>query len=361
MEKKRLLATALLFLVLTVTHIETITANAQKKTVAPQQLKLAKTESATKLSLQLDTNTSPIRIGMTAWFKGRLFRSSDNKGIYGREITVYTKNIFRQIPIGRVATSSDGTFRVKYKIPLTHRGTLKIYAKFRGDSRYRGSQKSISVPVAGKKRSAYLFWHDARGQVGKTIAVNVYLMRGNSRSSKGFANKRVYLVRQRGPRFPRPHVSAQIIGRGITDRNGRANIPFKLKDKPMRYDLIAHIGQTHRNNLNTVRPKKSHMLTIEKAKMTFLITGPLKGRIGQTLNYKIRVSRTTDRERLAGIEVSFRGKRAITNSSGEVSFEYLVTSSGGLGRRTIEIRAKGDDYHQEKIHQLRINVLPNTS
>lgn len=129
----------------------------------------------------------------------------------------------------------------------------------------------------------------------------------------------------------------------------------------MRYDLIAHIGAGDRGNLNTVRPKATHQLTIAKAKMTFVISGPSKGRIGQTLKYKIRVSRVGDRKRLTGIEVRFRGKRAITNSSGEVSFDYPITSSGGLGRRLVEIRAKGDDYHLEKVHQLRITVLPNNS
>jgi len=351
----------LLFVALTVTHIETTAANDQKGSAAPQNTKLAPSKTRTQLSLALETSTRPIRIGMTVWFKGRLFRPNDNKGIYGREITVFTKKVFRRVTIGRVATSSIGTFRVKYKIPFKHKGRLKVTARFRGDRKYRGSQKSFSVSVAGIKPSAYLFWHDASGQVGKTIAVNVYLKRANSRSSRGFSNKRVYLVRQRGREFPRPHVPALIIGRGITDRNGRANIAFKLKDKAMRYHLVAHIGQIHRNNLETVRPKKTHMLTIDKAKMTFVIIGPSKGKIGQTLKYKIRVSRSTDRKRLAGIKVSFRGKRATTNASGEVSFEYPITSSGGLGKRSIEIRAKGDDYHQQKIHQLRINVLPNNS
>jgi hypothetical protein len=311
---------------------------------------------ATRLGLHL-VSPSPVHAGTRIRVDGVLTRRDDQGPVDGRAVPV----AFNGRPVGTLATAPNGRFSVTIDVPRDAPVDSVVQAHFAGDQRYRPSAHvRLHVKVVPPKQQAYLQWNGARGRVGETVTLTARLgTRNPPGPDNGVGGKTVRFWRERDGRWAPPHVGPKPLGTATTNAQGEASLRVKLDDRPLGYSLYAAVPLP--DDDITVERLGGPTLTVDKAPVTVVITGPAAARIGDTLQMKVRVTRATDGAPAAGVRVSGNATTGTTGDGGEIAFTYQVGSAGGIGPRTLQVQSQASDWYLAGHGSKTIQVGPKTN
>ncbi|HET9481946.1 MAG TPA: hypothetical protein VFP98_09350 [Candidatus Polarisedimenticolia bacterium] len=349
--------------------IEAAFAGNPRCQAATGQGKLAVLKAATKTTLALVNPSQPIREGTTVQAGGKLVRITDQEGVDGREIPVTVNGQ----EIARLATSPGGAFSMTWNVPEGFGAKpVTLEASFEGDALYTGSAADVAFVVQPplSLTPANLKWQTVKGKVGETINLTAQLTKAGG---GGIAGRSVRFWSEQGPEYG-PGVNwSQPLGKGVTDGSGQATVKVKLGEWPASSTLMAHVDGAADLEVTKLYEKTQYhptapnntvgwypQLLIEKAPVQVSITVAVSSaKIGQTVPMKVRVTRTTDGAPVEGLTVQLPdGFPKPTNAAGEIAFDYLVSSGGGIGPRTIQAKSLESKWYLAGQGTATIQVLP---
>jgi len=348
--------------------IEAAFAGNPRCNAAAGQGKLAVLKAATKMSLDLLNPNLPIREGQTVQAGGKLVRVTDQEGVDGREIPVTVNGQ----EVARLATSPGGTFTVAWKVPAGFGAkSVALEASFEGDALYTGNAASVAFDVQPPLTltQANLKWQTVKGKVGETVSLAAQLTKT---AGGAIAGRTVRFWSEQGPEYGPGIDWSHTLGKGMTGGSGQVTVKVKLEEWPATSTLMAHVDGAPDLEVTKVYEKTQYhpsapnntigwypQLLIEKAPVNVAVTAPGSGKIGQTLPMKVRVTRTTDGGPVEGLTVQLpAGFSEETNDAGEIAFDYPVSSVGGIGPRTIQVKSLENKWYLAGQGTATIQVMP---
>jgi hypothetical protein len=311
-------------------------------------------KASTKVTLK--DPPSGLSEGQTLQIKGDLIRTSDGGKVDGRAITLTVDGK----PAGKPATA-NGAFSHGYLLPSDAAPKVKVQAQFEGDVLYAASADSQDVlvkPPAPPVKKGRLVPQDAVGKRGETITLKALLLPENPMVTVngGAGGVKVTFTAAVPGAGQDPPVDLCFTN---TLPDGRASCTAKL-DAPLKhYTLYAKACCT--SGEWDVTDGVSGF-DIHVAPVHLSVTGPGSARIGETINVKVRLTRTTDNKRLQGRQILLGGMSGPTDADGELTFPLSVSSQGGVGPRTYKARFQGaQDLYEPGEGTLTIQVSPKVN
>ncbi len=286
-------------------------------------------------------------VGSKMTFNARLKRTTDNTSIVGREVEAYVGGV----RIAKVATGAGGRFTIDY-VPVGGSNKLDIKLQFLGDVLYNPKVTVASMPLYPPRQTVYIRGASFTGYYKQTLNTAVVVSFGPPLTGPKFAGApvRVWYGSENTTPF----------GKGTTNSAGIAVVTGTLHNKPGVYNIgaFADVARELYNVNNSVGNIK---LTVLKAPVTVSAVGPSNVAIGATVNYAVKVVRTTDKKGAAGLKVCMKSKCATTDASGRATVSFTVSNAGGTGPRTFSFTSETDDYHLAGIRNVAVQVTPSTN
>lgn len=308
-------------------------------------------KAGTKIEAAVQDPSSPKFAGSSAHIQGNLSRITDNTGLDGRAVQISANGT----AVGNVATSPSGSFSFTYNIPANFAGTAQMAASFAGDTLYFPVSGNFSFIVSPPIRPAYLFWNDALGTVGQTVAVSAALKKTPLISAAGFSGETVNFQIYSGGEW-------HTVGSATTDGEGRAVAQIKIERDAATYSFRARVKRNTANPLDVTDLSSNKHFLVMKSPVQLTVAGPSQAKVGDSVMFTVRVKRTTDQQYVRDVSVSFAGSSSKkTNNLGTVIFFYDVPVAGGLGQRTLAIESYANDRYSASSTTKTITVGPKTN
>jgi hypothetical protein len=307
-------------------------------------------KSTTKLQLSLMNPGLTIFGGSHVQVKGTIYRTTDNKGLDGREIT-FTANGKNA---GTSAASPEGKFSYSYTVPKNFAGYIKIKGNFSGDTFYLPTTANLSFKVNPPKQNAYLSWKGISGKVGDTVTAVAYLKKSKSLFSPGFQGKKIGFSYTQGDK--KWH-----IGKAFTNYQGIAKVSFKIEADAMKYYVKAHVPGAFNELIVKKTNKTTPTFIVSKAPVKISVAGPSQAAIGSTVMFTVRVQRTTDGEYIKNVPVKFENEKSKkTNHLGTIVLFYKIPYTGGTGQRNLEVKSFETKKYLPGAIVKKIKILPKS-
>ncbi len=313
--------------------------------------------SSTTLSFGGDfaNKGSPTRLS------GTLKRTTDGKGVGGREVAIYINNY----KVTTLLTDSGGGLSYDFTPGLGSSGSkMRVKAQFLGDVLYNPTAATDSIKVYPRRKTAYLRWASVTGMYGETVTAFAHVTDGMAfPAGKRLSGVEVNMWRERGERWAPPRVGSAKVGSATTNHMGIAMVTFTIRDKPMKYSLNAHAEvAVERFDLNKYNGLYGAYLTVLPATVDLKVTGPSTVHVGDSVPYQVTAKRTTDNQRVEGLLVCVANSGCTkTDQSGKATVSYKVPSQGGTGPRQVEFYNQADDYHVKSTTKITVTAKPSVN
>ncbi|MEN8153670.1 MAG: hypothetical protein ABFR75_06570 [Acidobacteriota bacterium] len=317
--------------------------------------KLGIIKSSSKLSIEFLNPNFEKKPGHTVNISGRLYRITDNKGLNGRKVRLLLNNS----EIQNVATNTHGKYKVNYTIPNNASGNLTFRTRFSGDKLYLGSESpKLSRQIFAPLKNGYLHWNSAQGKVGQKITI-----KASFRSSavpfgnNGIPGRKIRLRY----RYPGTADDYKILGSGVTNSSGVANISFRIEHAACNSHIKAMVVPYTLNGYKVIKLKTSAGYKVSKSPVSISIMGSNSVKVGTTVLFTVIVHRTTDNSGAGDVMVTFANKmKKKTSHLGSAGFFYKIPA-GPLGNRKLIVTSGATDKYLAGAGSKTINVLPNDS
>lgn len=308
-------------------------------------------KAGTKIEAGVQDPNSPRFAGSSAFIQGELSRITDNSGLDGRAVQISANGTV----VGNVATSPSGRFSFTYNIPTNFAGTAQMAASFAGDSLYFPVSGNFSFMVSPPIKPAYLYWNDALGKVGQTVAVSAMLKKTPLISGAGFSGETInFQIYSDG--------EWHTVGSATTNGEGRAGTQIKIERDSGSYSFRARVKRNPASPLDVTELSSNKHFLVLKSSVQLSVAGPSQAKVGDSVMFTVRVMRTTDQQYVRDVSVSFAGSGSKkTNHLGTVIFFYDVPDVGGLGQRTLTVESYGNDRYSASSTTKTITVGPKTN
>lgn len=308
-------------------------------------------KAGTKIEAAVQNPDSPKLAGSSAFIQGELFRITDNSGLDGRAVRISANGT----AVGNVATSPSGRFSFTYTIPADLAGTVEMAASFAGDSLYFPVSANFSFTVSPPAKPGYLFWNDALGKVGQTVAVSATLKKTPLISGAGFSGETInFQIYSDG--------EWHTVGSATTNGEGQAGAQIKIERDAGNYSFRARVKRNPANPLDVTEVSSNKHFLVLKSSVQLSVAGPSQAKVGDSVMFTVRAMRTTDQEYVRNVSVSFAGSATKkTNQLGTVIFFYDIPSVGSLGLRTLTVESYENERYSASSAIKTITVGPKTN
>ena len=308
--------------------------------------------SSTTFDLDLSNYAN---VGSKTRITGRLTRITDGASISGREVEIYVQG--KQV--STAVTSGSGYITADYTPTTGANKPLDVKVQFLGDVLYNPTAGTGSTPLYPPRESVYVKAGDVAGRYGDTVSASVIVIKGPSLLGPKYAGAPVRVLRERGANWAPPRYDAKQVGAGTTNTFGLAQVSFKITDKPMKYSLWAY-ADVPRERYDVVKGPSAY-LTVLKAPVQLVVSGPTSVHISESASYTVKAKRVTDSQAIEDLRVCFGSSCQDTDSQGKATITFTVPSAGGTGSRVLSFTSTENDYHLAGAQNLTVQALPSTN
>lgn len=287
--------------------------------------------------------------GSPARLYGELKRTTDGKGVGGREVAIYVNNH----KVTTVLTDAAGSIFYDYTSMYGVGRKINVKAQYLGDTLYNPSAGTDSIPVYPERKTVHIRWGGATGMYGETVTIHGQVTVGMPYpGGQKLAGVPVRMWRENGN-----------IGEATSNHLGVVTVKHTLRSKPSRHRIEAHADVAKElYDLNKYNGKFGAYLTILPATVKLTVTGPPTAHVGDSVAYQVTAKRTTNNQWIEGLSVcSPNAKCEKTDASGRTTIEYRLPSQGGTGPRTVEFYSPADDYHARSTSTINITAKPSVN
>lgn len=292
-------------------------------------------KASTKLTFQ--DPPSDLREGDTWQIRGKLIRTSDGAHVDGRAVKLTVDGKSAGTPV--TGAGGTGIYYNNYKLPADAAPKVRAVAQFEGDALYAPTSAERDVNVKPPPKPAVkgkLIPEEGNGKRGETITLKALLVPENPMVVVNGLAGGVKVTFKASIQLPGPVTD---LCSTTTLSDGRASCSAKL-DLPQKSYTLSAMDCCTDGAWEITRVNRR--LDIGPSPVHIALTGPSSARIGDTIQLKAKLTRTTDGKALAGKHVSGLGQYGDTDATGEIRLTGKVFAQGGIGARSFKANFAGE-------------------
>ncbi len=304
----------------------------------------------------------PSKGQISLYIKGILQSKVGNQGIFGREVQFKFNNKL----IKRLGSGETGRFNYSYGVPRNFLGQVKVVALFPGDKKYASTAKRFSFNIKKKvqaNKKGYVIFRlpqHYKVKVGQTINLSA---RVKSKSSSWPLQTSL----SQRPNIKGAKVSWLLtwgrrdnfrkwLGNAYTDKNGIATLKVMINERPDYYRITALASHPE---YAQIKKSKAAGFGLIKSPVYITVKGAKRGKIGDTLNLTMTVSRVTDLAPVAKARVlGFGIDEYVTTDSNGKAILNIYLSPGMLGQKTHSVRSEETNSYLSGKRNFKITTFP---